>query len=453
MADTVPQPAPGPSTSPNHRTGGSVSWRNWAGNQRTDPVRTVVARDTADVVAAVRAAAAEGLRVKAVGSGHSFTGVGVPDGVAVVPPTDPAGLRIDTTTRRVGVPAGMTLRTLNELLWRHGLALPNLGDIDSQTISGAVSTGTHGTGARLPGLAAQVVGARIVLADGSVVDCSAEHEPELFSVARLGLGAFGVLTEVTLQAVPAFMLHAREATEPLDRVLAELDALTADNEHFEFYWFPHTDVAATKRNNRTSAEDGPFRSRTAEWVGDELLGNAGFEAACRVGRALPGAVPRLNRFLAGQFAAGEYVDRSYRVFTSPRRVRFLETEYAVPREALPEAFAGLRAAVDRHARAVMFPVEVRVSAADDVPLSTSTGRDSAYLAVHVHRGQPHEAYFAAVESVMVGLGGRPHWGKLHTRTAEQLRAVYPAFDDVVALREKVDPDSRFANAYLERVLG
>ncbi len=430
-----------------------MSWRNWAGNQRTDPVRTVRARDTAAVVDAVRAAAAEGLRVKAVGSGHSFTGIAVPDGVAVVPPSDPALLRVDTATRQVGVPAGMTLRTLNELLWRHGLALPNLGDIDAQTISGAISTGTHGTGARLPGLAAQVVGARIVLADGSAVDCSAERDPELFAVARLGLGAFGVLTEVVLQVVPAFMLHARETTEPLDRVLDGIDALTADNEHFEFYWFPHTDLAATKRNNRTSAEDGPTRGRVAEWVGDDLLGNGGFELACRLGRAAPAAVPRLNRFLAGQFAAGEYVDRSYRVFTSPRRVRFLEMEYAVPRAALPEAFAGLRAAVERHARAVVFPVEVRVSAADDVALSTSTGRDSAYLAVHVHRGQPHEAYFGAVESVLAGLGGRPHWGKLHTRTAEHLRAAYPAFDDVVALRDKLDPDRRFGNAYLDRVLG
>ena len=430
-----------------------MSWQNWAGNQRTDPVRTVRARDTADVVDAVRTAAAEGLRVKALGSGHSFTGVGVPDGVAVVLPADPVGVRIDPVTRRATVPAGMTLRALNELLWRHGLALPNLGDIDAQTVAGAISTGTHGTGVRFPGLAGQVVGCRIVLADGAVVDCSADVEPELFAVARLGLGAFGVLVEVTLQAVAAFMLHAREGAQPLDRVLGGLDELVEAHEHFEFYWFPHTDVAATKANDRTSADEVPARGSVAEWVGDELLGNAGFGVACRVGRALPRAVPRLNRFLAGQFAAGEYADRCYRVFTSPRRVRFLEMEYAVPREALGEAFAGLRAAVERHARGVSFPVEVRFAAADDIPLSTASGRESAYLAVHVHRGQPHEAYFAAVESVMVALGGRPHWGKLHTRTAEHLRSAYPAFDDVVALRQKLDPERRFGNAYLEKVLG
>ncbi|HZG91069.1 MAG TPA: D-arabinono-1,4-lactone oxidase [Pseudonocardia sp.] len=430
----------------------AATWQNWAGNQRTDPVRTVRARDAGDVAAAIGEAARDGLRVKALGSGHSFTGVAVADGVAVLTPSDPAGLRVDSATGRAVVPAGMTLRALNELLWRHGRALPNLGDIDAQTIAGAISTGTHGTGAGHRGLAAQVVGCRIVLADGSVVDCSAEHEPELFSVARLGLGAFGVLVEVTLQTVPAFMLHAREAALPLPGVLSELDALTAENEHFEFYWFPHTDVAATKRNNRSHA-DGPTRGKVAEWVGDDLLGNGAFGALCRAGRTAPRLVPRLNRLLADRFAAGEYVDRCYRVFTSPRRVRFLEMEYAVPREAFGEAFAGLRAAVDRHARGVMFPVEVRVAAADEVPLSTASGRDSAYLAVHVHRGQPHEAYFGAVESVMVALGGRPHWGKLHTRTAATLRGSYPEFDRVVALRDELDPERRFGNAYLERVLG
>jgi FAD/FMN-containing dehydrogenase len=174
---------------------------------------------------------------------------------------------------------------------------------------------------------------------------------------------------------------------------------------------------------------------------------------CRLGAAAPRLVPGLNRFAAGQFAHSEYVDRSYRVFTSPRRVRFLEMEYAVPRAALPDAFAGLRRAVERHGQAVTFPVEVRVAAADDIPLSTASGRDSAYLAVHVHRSEPHEAYFGAVEAVMRDLDGRPHWGKLHTRAAADLRPAYPGFDAFVALRDRLDPERRFGNAYLERVLG
>ena len=430
------------------RGGAGERWRNWAGNQRTDPVRTVTAHDTGEVVAAVKDAARDGLRLKAIGSGHSFTAIAVPDDVAVRAPSDPRLLQVDATGLAT-VPAGMTLRTLNPLLWARGWALPNLGDIDAQTVAGAIATGTHGTGARHRGLADQVRALELVTADGAVRTCSPSENADVFAAARVGLGALGILVSVTLQAVPAFRLHAIEAARPLEGALELFDG---DDDHVEFFWFPHTDVAATKRNNPTDA-DGPARGRVSEWVGDELIGNGAFALISRLGAAAPRLVPGLNRFAAGQFAHSEYVDRSYRVFTSPRRVRFLEMEYAVPRAALPDAFAGLRRTVERHGQAVTFPVEVRVAAADDIPLSTAYGRDSAYLAVHVHRGEPHEAYFGAVEAVMRDLDGRPHWGKLHTRTAADLRRAYPGFDAFVALRDRLDPERRFGNAYLERVLG
>jgi FAD-linked oxidoreductase len=423
-------------------------WSNWAGNQRTDPVRTVATRDAGDVVEAVKSAARDGLRVKALGSGHSFTAIAVSDGVAVRAPADPALVHVDPAGLAT-VPAGLTLHALNPLLWAHGRALPNLGDIDAQTVAGAIATGTHGTGAGHRGLADQVRALELVTADGAVLTCSPSENAEVFAAARVGLGALGVLTAVTLATVPAFRLHAIEAARPLE---GALDLFDGDDDHVEFFWFPHTDIAATKRNNRTAAE-GPVRGRVAEWTGDELIGNGAFALACRVGAAMPRLVPSINRLIADQFAASEYVDRSYRVFASPRRVRFLEMEYAVPRAALPAAFAGLRRVVERHGQAVTFPVEVRVAAADDIPLSTAFGRDSAYLAVHVHRREPHEAYFGAVEAVLRDLDGRPHWGKLHTRAAADLRPAYPGFDAFVALRDRLDPEHRFGNAYLERVLG
>ncbi|MEJ8279409.1 D-arabinono-1,4-lactone oxidase [Pseudonocardia spirodelae] len=422
-------------------------WRNWAGNQRTDPVRTVRARDAGEVADAVRAAALTGLRVTATGSGHSFSGIGVPDGVAVAAPSDPAGVRLDGDLAHV--PAGVTLRALNRLLWTHGRALPNLGDIEEQTLAGAISTGTHGTGAGYRGIAAGVRGVEIVVGDGSIRRLDGGVE---LDAARVGLGALGVLTGITVETVPAFALRAVETARPLREVLDGLDDLTAAHDHVEFYWFPHTELAALKVNDRTT-DDGPRRGRVGAWVGDELLGNAAFGLVCRAGELLPPLVGRLNALMAGQMAAAEYVGRSYEVFCSPRRVRFLEMEYAVPRAALPEAFAGLRAAAARHARDVTFPVEVRVLGGDDVPLSTAYGRDTAYLAVHVHRGRPHEAYFGAVEAVLSDLDGRPHWGKLHTRTEAQLRPRYPRFDDVVAVRDRFDPEGRFRNPYLDRVLG
>ncbi|WFG42360.1 D-arabinono-1,4-lactone oxidase [Pseudonocardia alni] len=425
-------------------------WRNWAGNQRTRPIRTVHARDADDVVRAVRDAAEGDLRVRPLGSGHSFTGIGVPDGVALAVPADPAAIRLDGGL--VTVPAGVTLHTLNRWLWAHGRALPNLGDIEAQTVAGAISTGTHGTGAGYRGIADGVRRLRLVDGLGELHELGPAADPDLFDLARVGLGALGVLVEVTLATVPAFHLHARESARPLTEVLERLDDLAAGHDHVEFYWFPHTTTAVLKTNDRTERRS-PGRGRVAALVGDEVLGNGAFGLVQRVAALAPPLVPRLNRVMAGQMAAGEYVAPSYAVFCSPRRVRFLEMEYAVPRAALPEAFAGLRAAAARHAHDVAFPVEVRILRGDDIALSTAYGRDTAYLAVHVHSGRPHEAYFGAVESVLSALDGRPHWGKLHTRTAEQLRPRYPRFDAFVAARDRLDPAGRFRNPYLDRVLG
>lgn len=427
-------------------------WRNWAGNQAMTPAEVVHPATVEDVVRLVRAAATEGRRVKAIGSGHSFTGIGLTDGVLVQLDRLDRLLSADATTGLVEVQAGLVLRRLNALLAERGLALTNLGDVDAQTVAGALATGTHGTGRDSGALAAQVVGLELVLADGSVLRCSPDEHPEVFAAARVSLGALGIVTAVTLQAEPAFLLAADERPLPLAEVLEGFDELVAANEHFELYWFPHTDVALTKRNNRTSGPRRPL-PRVRRLLEDELLSNGAFGAVCRVGAAVPAAVPRLNRLSAGALSARRYVDWSPQVFTAPRRVRFVEMEYAVPRAVLPDVLRELRTLPERHGLRISFPVEVRVAPADDIPLSTAYGRDTGYLAVHVFRGSEHRPYFAAVEALVLGAGGRPHWGKLHSVTATELRERYPRFDDVVALRDRLDPERRFGNAYLERVLG
>jgi L-gulonolactone oxidase len=429
-------------------------WSNWAGNQQATPARVETPRDTDDVVRTVKQAAAEGLRVKAVGAGHSFTGIAATDGV-LLRLDALSGLReVDRRSGLVTVGGGTPLHRLNSLLAAEGLAMSNLGDIDRQSISGAISTGTHGTGERLGGIATQVRGLEIVTGDGSVISCSATDHPELFSAARVGLGALGVVTAVTLQCEPAFDLRASERPLPVDDVMRDLDQLAADNEHVEFYWMPHTDMALLKENNRPRpGESGRPLGRGRTWFDDELIANTAFGLVCRVGRARPAVTPRLNRIVAKAISARTFTAPSYDVFVSPRRVRFVEMEYAVPRAAAADAFAAIRDVIERSKLDVSFPVEVRVAAADDIPLSTASGRDSAYFAIHMFQGIEFAPYFTAVEAEMRKLDGRPHWGKMHYRTAADLRPAYPRFDEFLAARDAVDPDRVFANAYLDTVLG
>ncbi|GAB3677225.1 D-arabinono-1,4-lactone oxidase [Angustibacter aerolatus] len=427
------------------------TWTNWARTETAHPVRVVTPRSVDDVAQVVTTAAAAGLRVKPVGAGHSFTGVAVTDGVQVRP--EGLATRFDVvgpTTVTVG--AGWRLHDLTRELERHGLAMANLGDVDVQTLSGAVATGTHGTGAALGGLASQVRGLELVLADGTVATCG-PGEP-LFEAARLGLGAVGVVTALTLEVVPAFALRAHEGPGRLPDVLdGWLEHATA-HDHFEFYWFPHTDRVLLKQHDRvppgTPLE--PLSPRRA-WVDDELLSNRVFEAVNRLAAGMPRLVPALNAVSARALTAREHVDASYRVLASQRSVVFRETEWGFPRAAVPDVVRAIDAWVRRSHEHVPFPVEVRVGAADDPWLSTAHGRDTGWVAVHQYHRMPHQRYFAAVAAIAAEHGGRPHWGKLHPLGAEQLRTLYPRFDDAVAVRDRVDPAGVFANPYLDRVLG
>jgi FAD-linked oxidoreductase len=427
-------------------------WQNWAGNQAAAPQRVITPHSAAEVAEAVALATRDGLTVRMTGSGHSFTAVAATSGVML----HPGGLRavgsVDEEAGQVTVEAGCRLRDLNEALYARGLALANMGDIQEQTVAGAIQTGTHGTGRDLGGIAAQVTALEMVLADGSIACCSADQSAELFQAARIGLGALGVLTSVTLRVVPAFLLTAREEPMNWAEVIARLDELASANEHFEFYWFPHTDGCLTKRNNRS---DGPPRPlpRWRHQLDDEFLSNTLFGATCRLGQRFPAVIPAINGVAGKALGARTYTDAAYRVFTSPRRVRFKEQEYAIPREHLAEALTAIRDLFSRHAWRISFPIEVRIAPGDDVWLSTAYGRSTAYIAVHVFHTAPHEEYFREVEAVMTALGGRPHWGKLHTRDAAYLRGAYPRFADFVTLRDQLDPGRRFANPYLEQVLG
>jgi L-gulono-1,4-lactone dehydrogenase len=429
-------------------------WSNWAGTASADPRRVHTPCSVAEIAEIVSEAAGHDRRVKARGSGHSFTPIAVADSDAIELSRWTGIASVDGDAHLVTVRSGTSLRQLNAELDALGLGMTNLGDIDAQTIAGAVSTGTHGTGARFGGIATQIAQLELVLADGSIVSCSADQRPELFQAARVGLGALGVITHVTLRCEPAFVLSARERPEPLEQVLDGFDEIVAEHDHFEFYWFPYGKNALVKRNDRlpAGAERKPL-GRARRFLDYEIMENVAFGTLCQLGRAAPRLVPPLGRFAAAALSSREYSDLSHRVFVTHRGVRFVESEFAVPRESVRDVLRELRALVPRLANPVAFPVEVRVAAADDIWLSTAQGRDSAYIAIHQFVGMPYREYFAEFAAIVAHVDGRPHWGKLHDLDATALAKVYPRFDDFLRVREEVDPSRVFTNRYLDRVLG
>ncbi len=291
---------------------------------------------------------------------------------------------------------------------------------------------------------------RLVLADGSERTVT---EGPLFECARLGLGAFGVLTAVTLRCVPAFLLRAEETPGRLGEALERFPEDAATVDHPEFYWFPHTDRVLVKRNTRLpgDAAAAPL-SRVRRWFDDDVMANGAFAVLNRASTRVPAVIPRVNRVSAAAWSGRTMTDRSHRVFTSSRRVRFRESEYAIPPEAVPTVVREIDAWIRRTDYRVTFPVEIRCAAADDVWLSTAHGRPSAYVAVHQYHRRPDGGYFAAFESIARSVGGRPHWGKLHGLGADELRTLYPRYDDALAVRAEVDPTGVFDNDYLRRVL-
>jgi len=429
----------------------TAKWSNWAGNVTARPLRVSNPRDEAELAEVVSGAASRGETVKVVGSGHSFTPAAATDGV-LVRIGALSGIRsIDRDTMHVRVGAGTTLADLNVALHEQGLAMPNLGDIAYQTVAGAISTSTHGTGTTLGGLATRVRGVRLVDGRGEVVSIEASTRPELLQSVAVSVGALGALSEVTLEVVPAFRLRAKEQPMRLDAVLESVHDLAAANDHFEFFWVPHTGWALTKRNNRTDDPLDPL-PRVRKWVDKTLMENHAFGMLCRLGRLRPSLIPRLATALPSS-GGREYVESSWKIFASERLVKFYEMEYAIPAEAVGSAVAEVRAMVERKGHLLNFPVEVRFTAADDLALSTASGRETAYVAVHIFKGMTHEAYFRDVEAIMIGHAGRPHWGKIHHRTAEELAGLYPKWNEFLRARDELDPQRTFSNGYTRRVLG
>ena len=428
------------------------TWTNWTELATAHPAQQRTPHDSGDVSEAVLAAREQGLRVKMPGTGHSFTDIALTDGLLLRPDSLRGIVGVDRDALTVTVLAGTPLHELNAGLARLGLSLHNMGDIHLQTVAGAIATGTHGTGGQVASLSAQVAGLELVTGDGTLLCATETENSEILDVARVGLGALGVLTSVTLRVEPLFVLEAVETPMRWDRAIGEFDELVSENHHFEMYWFPHTDRLLTKRNNRTLDQAEPL-SRFKRWLDDDFLANRGFGWINRLGNARPGLVPRLNTLCARALGARQFSDVPYKVFTTTRKVVFREMEYAVPLEQGMQALTEVRALIERRGWRISFPLEIRTAPGEQTPLSHSYGRPSVYLAFHTNAQTDHREYFRAVEDLLRGYDGRPHWGKLHTRTAEDLAPTYPRWDRFQAARDRIDPDRIFTNPYLDRVLG
>jgi L-gulonolactone oxidase len=427
-------------------------WRNWTGDQQCVPAAVERPGTLEELRSAVARAAAAGRGARVTASGHSFTDIACTDGTMIRLDRMNRVLDVDRAAGLARVEGGIVIRALSEQLAAHGLALENLGDIDVQTVAGAISTATHGTGERYGNISSQVESVELVTADGSVVECARESDPDLWRAARVGLGSLGAISALTFRVVPAFTIRRHDHRLPLEEALARIDELAARNDHFEFYVFPHTRVALCRESTHVDGPPQP-RGRATEYLLEDLLENNALALFCQAGKRFPGRIPAINNLIVKALSGSVKTDASHRVFSTKRKVRFTEMEYAIPRASGPEALRRVLDVIDRRGFAVPFPIEYRVVAGDDAYLSTAHERETVYIAVHMYRGMVWEPYFRAVEAIMDDYEGRPHWGKRHFQKAATLAPRYPEWDRFQAARARLDPDGLFENEYARRVLG
>ncbi len=425
-------------------------WRNWSGLVRGLPKSIVYPTSIEEVVEVVKTCAAEGRKLRVVGSGHSFTRLVQTDDVLVSLDQLQGVIGVDREKGIAEVWGGTKLDRLGEELHACGVAQENLGDINAQSIAGAISTGTHGTGERFGSLATQAVGLTVVTATGEILECSAEQDEGLFRAMQVSLGLFGIIVKVKLRIVPSYALRYTSRKIAFSECLEQLDLFKQENRHFEFYWFPYTDVTQIKLTNMTDEVPGK-PSRWGYWK-ILLMENVLFWVLSECCRFIPRLCKPISRLSAAGVPDVQEVGYSHRIFATPRLVRFNEVEYSVPADRMRIVLEEIRDMVNRYQFPVHFPIECRYVQGDDLWLSPATGRDSAYIAVHMYRGMEYADYFSKVEEICRRHGGRPHWGKMHTMCAEQLRSVYPKWDAFLRLRQELDPSGVFLNPYLAEML-
>jgi L-gulonolactone oxidase len=349
----------------------------------------------------------------------------------------------------VTVQAGTPLWRINAELDRYGLALENMGSINEQTAAGLISTGTHGSGTSSGCLSSQVVSLRLITGRGELIDCSSRLRPEVFSFARLGLGAMGVISTVTFRCVPAFSLRLDERTESFGDLIERLPELCEEIDHPVFFSPLWSDRVHVRAMSRTTAPRLP-QSRWQTWRDVYLAGHAGLQGVLWAHRLSGKLVPSATDILTRR-PLRSYVDVSHRVFTFPQHVRVVSMEYAVPLEDLGQALRELRRALSSTGLAISLPLEIRVTRGNDIPLSPAYGRATGFINLATDRLSPRAGAYQCAERVLGEFGGRPHWGKLHSQTAATLAPHYPLWSEAHRVRQSLDPDGILLNPYLDKI--
>ncbi len=427
------------------------TWKNWSGIVSYQPQKVYMPYSEEEIVEVVKHNAARKRKMRTIGSGHSWTPLCETE-QSLISLDNYQGIEsVNHAAMQATVYAGTKIHQLTQMLFQEGLALENLGDIDRQSIAGAISTGTHGTGINFGIIPTQIIGLKLVTASGDVVTCSAQENPDVFKAAQVSLGTLGIISTITFQCVPAYKLRYVADKESLRSCLANIDNYNAHNRNFEFYWFPYSDVCQTKFSNITDepVQDNPV----SDYLNGVVLENGIFGAVSEAVRLAPNLTTKVAKLASTLVSPFSKTNWSHKVYATPRMVKFNEMEYNIPIEHFKDTLLEVVDAFNHYRFKVHFPLENRFLKGDDIYLSPAYGRDSAHISFHVYKGMPYKAYFDAMESICRNHQGRPHWGKLHNLTAQELQPLFPKWNDFLNVRRSLDPNGLFLNGYLRQLFG
>ncbi|URN92688.1 MAG: FAD-binding protein [Candidatus Pristimantibacillus lignocellulolyticus] len=425
-------------------------WRNWSGTVIAAPEELAYPRTIEEVASIVVKCSKEGKYIRVVGSGHSFSAVAASDQVLMSLDEMQGIVNVNRSENTATVWAGTKLKLLGELLHAKGLAQVNLGDIDVQSIAGAISTGTHGTGKRLGSISTQVIGLTVVNGLGEIIECTEESHPQLFKALQISLGSLGIIVQVKLKLKATYLLGYESMRMQLDKCLPQMSQLAEENRHFEMYWFPYANTCQVKIMNEVnfSTPETPIR----DYFNEHIMENSLFGAMSMICKAMPSLTKTISRLSASNIPVTTKAAYSHKIYATKRKVRFNEMEYNVPAETMEDVIRDMRKAMDKHNFRVHFPVECRYVARDNIWLSPSYERDSAYIAIHMYRGMPYEQYFNTMEEIFLHYDGRPHWGKMHSLKGAQLQKLYKRWDDFIAIQSEMDPKRVLLSPYMQQLL-